>query len=120
MELDLLKIHLGYLKDLLIAKSGSIPILASLSAGVLVIATLNPDLVSIGTNMKIAVTILLALIPISLLFYSWDGLCPVFVSQGNVAGISRGVQFPGCVFLHFTCEDHNPCCEGLIRYQEVS
>ena len=88
LELDQLKIHLGYLKDLLIAKSASIPTLASLSVGVLVIATLNPRLVSIAIEMKIAVTILLALIPISLLFYVVEILVGIKSAQRSIEDIA--------------------------------
>ncbi len=68
-RLEKLKIHLNSLLQFLGDKARVVPVVASLSATVLVVATFNPDLLIITTELKIVLTILLTLIPISLLFH---------------------------------------------------
>ena len=60
--------HISYLQQLLLAKSGVLPVISSVSAAILVIATFN-NLVPINAHLKICIAILLIIIPISLLFY---------------------------------------------------
>jgi hypothetical protein len=54
------------------------------------------------------------------LFHLMGFPCPIFVSQGSVAGISRETGMKDCSVLPWECYDHDPPCVGRIRYQEVS
>lgn len=64
-----LKIHLASIRGLLGDKAGIATVVSSIAAAILIIATFNPNLLPITTGLKIAITVLLALIPISLLIY---------------------------------------------------
>ncbi len=68
-KLERFKIHLNSLWDLLGEKSSILTVISSVSAAILIIATFNPNLLPITTGFKIVITILLALIPTSLLFH---------------------------------------------------
>lgn len=68
-RLEKLKIHLNSLLQFLGDKARVVPVVASLSATVLVVATFNPDLLTVTIGLKVVLTILLALIPVSLLFH---------------------------------------------------
>jgi len=76
-NLETLKIHLGSLRELLGAKAGIVSVVASLSASVLVIATFNSNLLPVTVGLRIALTILLWLIPTSLLFHLLELLCAI-------------------------------------------
>jgi hypothetical protein len=45
---------------------------------------------------------------------------PIFISWGNVIGLSRETRIADCKFMRYMCRDHVPCCEGHIRYEKVS
>ena len=66
-DLELLKIHIDTLKFLLMQKSAILPIISSLSATMLIVATFNKELLPITNNIKFALIALLLLIPLSLI-----------------------------------------------------
>lgn len=67
-ELEILRINFAFLNSLLTQRTAIVPVIASLSATVLVVATFNEKLLPITEDIKVALIILLALIPISTLF----------------------------------------------------
>lgn len=69
MSEEELNTHLEALRSFLIAKSNVVPIIASLSATILVVATFNGQLLKITPYFKIALSALLLLIPLSLFAY---------------------------------------------------
>jgi len=66
-ELERLKIHIDTLKSLLMQRVAILPIISSLSATVLIVATFNKELLPITNYIKLALIALLLLIPISLI-----------------------------------------------------
>ncbi|MFA6514144.1 MAG: hypothetical protein WCT50_02530 [Patescibacteria group bacterium] len=71
-KLERLKLHLVFFQNCLLQKANLVPAIASLSAMVLVVASFNPDLLKITTNIKVILSVLLFLIPASLLFSIFD------------------------------------------------
>ncbi|MBL7022229.1 hypothetical protein ISR92_02865 [Patescibacteria group bacterium] len=68
-ELKFLLLKLQALRDVVKAKSKIIPTVASLSATVLIVATFNNELLPLTHGLKVVLSILLGLIPISVILY---------------------------------------------------
>ena len=66
-QIEILKINLAYLNSLLVQRSSILPVIASLSATMLVVATFNEDLVPLTEDIRVALVILLILVPISVI-----------------------------------------------------
>ena len=67
-NLEKLRINLAFLQSLLLQRAAIVPVIASLAATILVVATFNEKLLPLTEDIKLATVILLALIPLSLLF----------------------------------------------------
>lgn len=52
------------------------------------------------------------------LFHTWD-FSPIFISRGDVKGLSRGEGLIGCTMEAFDCLVHKPSCVLHIRYEAV-
>ena len=68
VELERVKTHFAFLNSLLMQRAAIIPVIASLSAMALVVATFNENLLPLTGDIKVAIVILLMLIPTSILF----------------------------------------------------
>jgi len=94
-KLEKLRIYFAFLQSLLVAKTGVLPIVASLSATMLVIATFSEWLIPWSRDIKLVLSLLLALIPLSLLFAIYEiyaGLRSVHKAVLDEVGLN--------VFLH--------------------
>jgi len=60
--------HISFLNPLLVAKTGILPLIASLSATMLIVATFNEKLIPLTEDIKVALTILLIIVPVSVIF----------------------------------------------------
>jgi len=79
--------HLDYLKQLIIAKSGTLPVVSSLAATILVVATFNKELIPMSSGIKICLIILLLMIPVSLLFYMTEVTFSIFATRKAIEEI---------------------------------
>lgn len=93
-KLEQLKIHLSSLRGLLGDKAGVATVVSSIAAAILIIATFNPNLLPITTGLKIAITILLALIPTSLLFYLLEMFHAIGKTSKAIEGVVGKVELP--------------------------
>ena len=76
-ELETLNIHFAFLNSLLTQRTAIVPTIDSLSATVLVVATFNEKLLPLTEDIKVAIVILLLLIPISLIFSLLEIHCAI-------------------------------------------
>lgn len=93
-KLERLRLHSGFLKSFLIEKSRIIPTIASLSATVLIIATFNDNLLPISYGTKLALSILLALIPLSLIISVFEFHLAANGSRKSMEDIVGKVELP--------------------------
>ena len=93
MELDLeqqkkfkqLDVQMSFLQQAVFQKASIALVIASLSAAILIIATFGNNLLSLETiYFKIAITILLSLIPLSLIIFLLEILNGINSSQKNM------------------------------------
>ena len=70
LKLERIKIHLQTLFSIINDRNKIIPLVASLSATILIVATFNEKLLPLDNFVKILITILLLVIPISLFDYA--------------------------------------------------
>ncbi|OGH69299.1 MAG: hypothetical protein A2754_00505 [Candidatus Magasanikbacteria bacterium RIFCSPHIGHO2_01_FULL_47_8] len=64
--------HLDLFQSVISARMGILPAFSAIAGGLLVIATFNPALVPLNVTVKVLITILLLIIPVSLFFYNYD------------------------------------------------
>ena len=93
-KLEKIKIHLTSLRELLGAKAGVATVISSVSAAILIVATFNPNLLPITRGLKIGITLLLALIPLSLLFYLLEILSAIGKSHKAIEKIIGDIELP--------------------------
>ena len=93
-KLAKLTIHLTSLREFLGAKAAVATVISSVSAAILIVATFNPDLLPITTGLKIGITLLLTLIPISLLFYFLEILSAISKTHKAIKSIIGDVELP--------------------------
>ena len=86
-KLEKLKLLFDLQQSFIIAKVGVIPVIASLSATILIVATFNERLLQITQNLKIALTILLFLIPLSLIVYNIEYFLGIKTTQEEIEKI---------------------------------
>src|SRR3989344_8903758 len=91
-ELETLKIHFAFLNSLLTQRTAIVPTIASLSAMILVVATFNEKLLPLTEDIKIALVILLALIPISILFSIFEIHSAIETATEAINKITRGKE----------------------------
>ena len=93
-KLAKLTMHLTSLREFLGAKAGVATVVSSVSAAILIVATFNPNLLPITTGLKIGVTLLLTLIPISLLFYFLEILSAIGKTNKAIKKIIGDIKLP--------------------------
>lgn len=83
-KLKKLEILLDTQRSFLVAKTSVMPVISSLSATILVVATFNERLLQITQNLKIALIILLLLIPLSLIVYNAEYYLGIRTTQKEI------------------------------------
>ena len=89
-DLEILRTNFAFLNSLLTIRSSILPIIASLSATLLVVATFNEKLIPLTEDIKIAIAILLLLIPISLIVSICEITHAIGVTTKEITKIAGG------------------------------
>ena len=87
-------------KDATLSRFRLLPEISSLATALLVVGTFNPDLLPLTYGVKLAISVLLLLVPVSLFMYLWEANEASIAAAKQLDKVVTGFSDGGTQSLH--------------------